>query len=212
MLNCIFLFLLIFVPWESMHAASTRSRQKSPKINGSPKGHIYTEAKAAYFHPTDKDFRKVYSGGGIYGFEVTGQAWRNIYAWGSGDYFHKSGSSIGSGNSSKITFVPLGFGLKYLFPMRFVDIYAGAGMLTTYLHMKDDSPFVIHSVSKWGLGAVVKTGANFIIKKHFFIDLFTSYSFMKIGFHNTHHGKVIRHHADLSGWSIGGGVGYRFGK
>jgi hypothetical protein len=174
----------------------------------------FAEVKAAYFRPSDDKFRRIYNEGAIYGGEVSCQAWKNLYGWASANYFHKSGTSIGraGGNTTNITFVPLGLGLKYLFPIRFVDVYAGGGILSTYLHMDDHSHHVIKSNSKWGVGGIVKAGAIFNVDKHFFIDLFSDYSFMKVDFHNTHGGKVVRHDADLSGWSIGLGIGYRFGK
>jgi hypothetical protein len=172
---------------------------------------VFVEAKAAYYRPTDDKFREIYSDSGIYGGEISCQAWRGLYGWASASCFHKGGHSIRMHDSTTITFVPLGFGLKYLFPVSFVDLYVGAGMLNTYAHIEDDSHFVIHSHSKWGQGGIVKAGAIFNVNKHFFVDLFSDYSFMKIDFHNTDHEKVVRHDADLSGWSIGAGVGYRFG-
>jgi hypothetical protein len=172
---------------------------------------VFVEGKAAYFRPTNRDFREIYSDGGIYGFEVTGQAWRDLYAWGSADCFYQSGSTSGFESSTTLTMVPLGLGLKYLFPVKSADFYFGAGMLGTYLHTKDNSPFVIRNSSNWGFGGIVKAGIYILAREHLFIDLFTDYSFMKVDFHHTDGGRVIRHQADLSGWSIGAGIGYRFG-
>ncbi len=172
----------------------------------------FIEGKAAYFYPTDHQFRKIYSGGGIYGLELTCQAWRHLYAWASADCFYQTGKSIGEKDSTHITFVPLGQGLKYLFPVSFVDIYVGAGILETWAHIKDHSRYVIRSNTKWGIGGIAKIGALFNINKHFFIDVFTNYSYTKIDFHKTNHGSVIRHDADLSGFWFGGALGYRFGS
>ena len=171
----------------------------------------FVEAKAAYFLPTDDKFRKIYSGGGIYGGEISCQAYKGLYGWASGSYFYKSGHSIGEHNATRITMVPLGLGLKYLYRISFADLYLGAGVLGTYVHMKDSSHYVVHEHSKWGVGGIIKGGAILNVNKHFFVDLFTDYSFMNVNFHNTHNGTVARHNADLSGWSIGTGIGYRFG-
>lgn len=109
---------------------------------------VLAEAKVAYFYPTNHRFRKIYSNGGaIYGVEVSCQTWRGLYAWTSGSFFTKSGSSIGEKDYTRVTLVPLALGLKYLFPVGCSDLYIGAGILSTYLHTHDHSHFVIRNVS-----------------------------------------------------------------
>jgi hypothetical protein len=172
---------------------------------------VLAEAKAGYFCPTSGRFREIYSGGGIYGFEVSCEAYKGLYPWVSGSYFSQSGRSIGLKNRTIITFVPIGYGLKYVYSWnKYLDVYTGLGGLFTYLHMRDHSRFVIPSISKWGFGGIVKFGFLVNATNRFFFDLYTDYSFLEIDFHNTHHGKLVRHNADLSGFSFGGGVGYRF--
>lgn len=171
----------------------------------------FLEAKAAYFYPANSTFRDIYSGGGIYGAELTCQAYKRLYAFASADYFHRKGSSLGESDPTTITFVPLGLGLKYLFPVHKRDFYLGAGVLGTYLHIQDDSPFVLRNSCKWGLGAVGKAGIVFNVSKHFIIDLFTNYTYTKIDFDNNDGGNVTRNTADISGWSFGAAIGYRFG-
>lgn len=172
---------------------------------------ILIEGKGAYFYSTSNTFRKIYSGGGLYGVEISSQMFSDFYGWISADYFNKKGSSIGSHDSTKIFFTPLGLGIKYLLPVDFVDFYLGVGVLGTYVHIKDDSPYVIHTSAKWGVGGIGKFGIFFNFAKHFFVDIFTNYYYTKIDFHNTRHQKIIRHDADLSGFSFGGGLGFRFG-
>ncbi len=157
-------------------------------------------------------FRDIYSEGGIYGGEFTWQMRQKLYGWISADYFSKKGFSIGEHDPTKITMVPLGAGLKLKFPFkRTVDLYIGAGVLGTYLHMRDHSPFVIPSSSKWGVGGIAKVGAICKIGEHFFIDLFTNYTYTKIDFDNADQEIVIRQNANLSNCSFGAGMGYRFG-
>ncbi len=170
----------------------------------------FVEAKGAYFYPLDHRLREIYATGlGLFGLEFSCQAYKGLYPWVSADVFHKKGSSLGVHHSTKITAVPLGIGLKYLFPVNFVDIYLGAGVLGTYMLIHDDGPFVVRTTAKWGIGPIAKTGAIFNINKHLLIDLFASYSYTKIG--AEHRSGVISHDADLSGLAFGGAIGYRFG-
>lgn len=172
---------------------------------------VLIEAKAAYFRPTDHKFRRIYSDGGIFGGEISAQIYGGIYGWASGSYFYKKGSSTGLGNSTKIDLVPVGFGLKYLYSFNCLDLYVGGGALPTYVRFRDHSPFVIPKSQKWTWGGIVKVGAIWNINQCFFIDLFTDYSFVDVKFHRTNDGAVTRHRTDLSAWSIGAGIGYRFG-
>jgi len=172
---------------------------------------VLVEAKAAYFYPFNDTFRDIYgNGGGMYGGEATFKVCNNFYGWVSGDYFRKDGSSIGENDPTTIEIVPIGLGVKQFFPCGCTDFYLGAGILTTYLHMRDDSPFVIPSTTKWGVGAIGKAGLIYNINKSFFLDLFLNVSYTRIDFHDTNDDTVIRHDADLSGCFIGGGIGYRF--
>jgi hypothetical protein len=110
-----------------------------------------------------------------------------------------------------VTLVPVAAGLKYLFSNAdWLDIYLGAGVLGTYLHTKDHSPFVVKSVHKWGVGGIWKLGGLFYLYKGLFLDIFADYSYIKIHFHHTHGGKLVRHTADVSGVSAGGGIGWKF--
>lgn len=168
------------------------------------------EAKAAYFRPTAHLFREIYGEGGIYGLEFSIQSWKNLYTWTSVSCFAKSGSSIGEHNKTNLIYVPICLGIKYLFPVKNWYFFLGAGAIAGYLHIHDHSPFVIQKVVKWGAGGIVKANALYNVSNHFFLDFFTDYSFLKIDFHKTNHGTVIRHHADLSGWSISAGLGVRF--
>lgn len=174
---------------------------------------VLLEAKGGYFFPSDHRFKKIYSGGGIYGGEISVQiAHSPLYAWISGDYFSKNGRSIGEKNSTTIQLIPLAVGLKYLYPISILDLYLGAGLQPTYFRTIDRSPYVSRTVSKWGLGGMFKGGILFNIKKGFFVDVFSGYSLLNIHYHSGSDASVIRNSAHLSGWIIGAGLGYRFGK
>lgn len=178
------------------------------------------EANAAYFYPTDPQFRKIYSGGGIYRLKTCTQVWEQFYPWISIGVFSKSGSSIGEGDKTRITIVPLGFGFKYL-PLfdRFFRPYLEVGGLASYVHIHDYSPYVVKKNSRVGAGGIIKIGLLTYLAKFFFLDFFCDYSFMKVNFNTSykeerHHGadnkEVTHHRADLSGFSFGGGIGFSF--
>lgn len=171
------------------------------------------EAKAAYFLPMGRRFEKIYHGGGIYGLEFSFKTKDFLYAWTSVDFFSKSGHGYGSfceGHSStKIFFVPLGAGLKIFFPVSILDLWLGGGVLTTYVHVKDEDLPVI---SKWGVGGILKGGALVNWTNYLFLDFFADYSFMTVSFNDSLGGTVIPYKGDLSGWSFGASLGFRFGK
>jgi hypothetical protein len=172
---------------------------------------VLIEAKAACFISTNHLFKKIYHRpGGIYGLEATFQLCDELYGWTSGSFFTQKGYSINGHNRTRVTFVPIGFGIKYLIACSNMDFYAGAGVLATYLQTKDDSPFVFHRPSKWGVGGIWKAGCNIYLSPCIFLDIFADYSYIKIGFNNTNNGTIQRHKGNLSGASLGAGIGYKF--
>jgi hypothetical protein len=172
---------------------------------------MFIEAKGAYFRPNSETFREIYWNRGIYGFEYTCQIKKSIYAWTSAGLYLSSGHSIGLHHSTTLFYIPVGFGLKFMYEVGWADLYLGAGALPTYVHFRSHSAHVIERSCKWGIGGIAKAGVIFNLPKSFFIDTYTDYSFVDVDFHNTDHHKIIRRHVDLSGWSVGLGVGYRFG-
>lgn len=172
---------------------------------------VLTEIKGAYFRPTDQTFRDIYgSAQALYTLELSPQLWKDLYAFTSGSFLYQTGHSTGDGSESTFYCIPIGTGLKYFYPIKWIDIYAGAGALAVYTHTKNDSPYVIREISKWGYGGIFKLGALFN-KNSFFLDLFADYSIIHIPFSDTRNGTIVPKNGDLSGFSIGAGIGYRFG-
>lgn len=173
---------------------------------------LHIEGKAAYFLPQVHKFREIYSGGGLYGCEVSFQTKNRLYGWVSIDSFSKRGESLGHPCHTKISMLPLGIGLKYCMPLYNwpVECYLGAGLLATHVAMYDGSPYVTQKTSKWGAGGIAKGG--FLFKcDAFFLDLFTNYSYCSIDFHHEKsRPKVQRHSMNFGGWTFGVGVGRRF--
>ncbi len=170
------------------------------------------EGKASYFIPFNHRFKEIYSGGGIYGVDLSVQAWKNLYPFLSVDYFQKSGRSIlddGSlkmkGDQTKIQFVPIGAGLKYIqrINARF-DFYAGLGATATYLHIKDHYEDGSQVLTNWGPGFIVKIGSLVTLCQGLFLDFAIDYRYAKVDFSKPYTP------ANLDGLSLGGGMGYRF--
>lgn len=169
------------------------------------------EAKAAYFFFTDSRIRDIFSTGtGIYGLEVSYQAWNWLYGWASGSFLTKEGHSTAAHHRTHVTLVPLALGLKFVHSFNCFDFYAGLGALYSYFHTKDHSPYVIPSTSKWGWGGTAKVGLLFYPYKCLFIDIFSDYSYMKFDVHKHSERTIYSHDPNFSGVSIGGGIGWQF--
>ena len=167
--------------------------------------HLLSEVKVSYFYSTNADFKNIYSsGGGLYRLETSLEAYKNLYPFLSVGYFETSGHSQGQQSPTKLKMVPISPGLKYFFlEKKKLRPYLGAGILTSYLHIYNDSPYVIKVQSKWGVGGLFQGGFIAYITRSFIIDGFIDYSYMNIHFKNTRS-------ANVSGLSIGGGLGYAF--
>lgn len=172
---------------------------------------VLTEAKVGYFIPTDGQFRNQFCKDGIIStFETSVNAGRNFYPWASVSYFGNAAHPSHRGDKkSHIYFVPIGAGLKYLYFFKHIGVYGGLGVLPTYLHIENNSPLLARTQEKWGCGGIAKVGIIADRLWNFFLDLFAEYSYIKIPFQNSPANAL--HPANLSNFSIGGGIGYRFG-
>lgn len=170
-----------------------------------------TEAKVAYFLPTDAQFRNHYGQDGLLStLEASFSAGDNFYPWASVSYFGNTGhTNVGGKRKSHISFIPIGAGMKYLYFFEHLGVYGGLGALPIYLHIENHSPLLARREKKWGCGGVAKVGLIADRLWNFFLDLFAEYSYIKIPFHKTP--ATALHPANLSHFSIGGGIGYHFG-
>jgi outer membrane protein W len=191
-------------------------------------GESFLELNGAYYYPTDKRFREVYSNAGaIWGVEFNTQAWKKLFVWGEVNYFSEEGKTdldvqnVVNGQTScdlskikrdhtHIKIVPLSLGLKYFLghsPFRF---YLGAGASAFYLNTEAHSKHLVRKRTQWNMGGVFKSGFLFNLPRSFLIDIFADYYLMQTHLHRSKDKKVIVGEADLSGFAFGGGVGYAF--
>lgn len=175
-------------------------------------GEWLIEGKGAFFGPVEDKFRDIYGdGNGRYGAEISYEFCNCIYGWTSVDWFHDSGHSIGQHHRTNINLIPVGLGLKFMASVNCWDFYLGGGALFTHFETEDHSPYVIRESNKWVYGGILKLG-TLLNCNCFFLDIFGDYSWLQDAhFHRTDNGKVERHSANINGWAIGLGIGFRFG-
>lgn len=170
------------------------------------------EARVAYFKPTSKKVRKIYSNGmPFYELEVSAglDNWR---LWAGVGGFSKKGRSIGGHNPTRLEVLPISFGLKYVFCLcPCVQFYFGGGAVYSHMKTKDHSPFVHKNTQKWTWGGVAQAGTYYFFNNTFYGSFFVDYLYQKFKFsHSRKHPFVVRHDADLSGFKVGVGIGAQF--
>ena len=171
---------------------------------------VLLEIKGSGFFPTSHVFKKIYHNTGMVGAELTVNICDCWYGWASVDGLRKTGFSIGGGDKTKVSYVPLGFGLKYFYSRNCVDWYLGLGILAGHIHTHDYSPYVVPTYSKWGCGGIAKVGCIIDMCESIFLDIFFNYSFIKARSHDTDGGLVYPHSAKIDAALLGIGLGYRF--
>ena len=172
------------------------------------------EFKAAAFIPTNDCVKDIYGHvGALYGPEITIQLCdeSNWYGFASADFLSKNGHSIGLCTPTKMSIIPLGFGLKYFVPFCYGDFYVGLGFQPLHLKTINCSPNVPQTISKWGVGGIAKLGTYFNLPHNLFIDFFVDYSFVNVDCSTCLLGVVTPMKVSMNGAIIGLGLGYRFG-
>ena len=171
---------------------------------------VLVEIKGSGFFPTSHLFKKIYHSTGAVGAELTVNFSNCLYGFFSVDYLSKRGHSLIGHTETKVNFLPLGFGLKYINPFCYGDWYVGLGALAARVHTHDFSPNVAPRYNRWGWGGIAKGGCLFDITECLFLDVFVNYAFVRASSHNTNGGTVIPHTVKVNGVFVGAGIGYRF--
>ena len=156
------------------------------------------EIKGQYFYPTEKAFRDIYSGGLMYGGEISIGIWKNFGIWFGGSYFSKKGKLTFTKEETKLQIMPIGGGLKCRGSIGAFNFYVDLGL--DYYQFKESNP--IGDVNKNGLGYVGKIGSYIKLKGGLLIDLYADYSSCKI--------KPVDIKIDIGGFAVGIGLGYEF--
>jgi hypothetical protein len=201
------LALGIFLTSLPLHAATTPPKASPPKIIP-----VYIEGGVGLFYPTSALFRQIYSVGPLYNIELDVQPYKGLVVWTNVSVFPSSGYSVGRNNPTSIIMVPIGVGLKYLFPLlRKFRPYLGAGVVPTYFSIdNDNSPYVSKRNQGWGCGGVVKSGVLAYIGNRFFIDVFLNYNYIKTRLHNSPSPPVTTYPINASNVTFGADLSYHF--
>ena len=171
---------------------------------------LYLEARGAYFYPTGDRFRESYSGSGIYGLEFDFQIYKRYLGWLETDFYTEKGYTKGDRDHMKIDIIRYSFGFKYLYDKYFIQPYIGIGPAVVWLHSHVDSPYLIRCLSQTGVGPLAKVGAFIKLPKSIFIDIYADYLWKTMDLSRSKHTEIVFHHADISGFSFGTGIGYQF--
>lgn len=111
------------------------------------------EIKGSGFFPTSHLFKKIYHSSGMIGGELTVNLHDKFYGWASIDWLSKKGFSLNGHTKTKVTYLPIAFGLKYFNQFCYGDWYVGLGAVAARIHTHDFSPFVAPFYTRWGWGA-----------------------------------------------------------
>lgn len=168
------------------------------------------EIRAAYNYETDHLTRDIYGSGALYNFEFNLKIDEHSMPFVSLGYLHQNGKSLGGNDSTTLNLIPIDIGYKYVFLTKNIQPYLGLAMDISYIHLKNESPYVQKTQTTWGVGIKPKSGVLFFPTERFFIDLFLDYTYLPVSFSQDGKLLVYNKKVDLSSLSIGGGVGYKF--
>jgi hypothetical protein len=169
------------------------------------------EGKLGYFFFAGSKMRSVYSQGGV-DVQLSGtypiKSWLQLYA--SAEWFQKSGKSRGAHKSTQIWAVPLSLGLRPVVTIcSQVQYYLTVGPRCFFFHAHNFSNFVNKTLNQSGIGGFASTGFYFYPWRHFVIDLFGEYSYMRIKCYASKKNTYTRT-VQAGGFTFGAGLGYAF--
>jgi hypothetical protein len=156
------------------------------------------QLRGSYFSPTEEVFQDIYGGGFTFGGEVSVGIWKNLQFWIGGNYYRGDGELTYTKEEITLQIIPIGLGLKYLFPAGIFNFY-GAGGINLYQYKESNT---LGEVKKGGIGYAGKIGVMVKVAKGLIIDLFGEYSYCKM--------MPADFTINIGGISAGIGLGYLF--
>lgn len=168
------------------------------------------EIRAAYYYETDHLTRDIYGSAALFNVEFNIQTSAHSMPFVALGYLHQDGYSLSGHDSTSLYTIPIEIGYKYLFLTNNIQPYLGLALDISYVHIKNNSPFVIPTQAGWAVGFKPKSGVLFFPDDHFFIDVFLDYTYLEMCFSDEDDQLVYNKKLDLSGLSVGAGIGYKF--
>jgi hypothetical protein len=192
-------------------AATTTSDMETTKISRKPTPYI--EAKAGYFFFVTSPMSDVYNQGGL-DVQISGAypVARYLRAYGSVEYFNKSGRSLKGNQHTSIWAVPFSLGIQpvvYLNSADTLTYYVTLGPRYFLTRAHNNSTYVSEHIRSNGWGAFANTGFTITLYNHLKLDFFGEYSYGRLHYKSTIPNSQGSH-AQISGLTFGGGLSYAF--
>lgn len=170
--------------------------------------------RGAAFFPMSSRFREIYGNIGTSLQLEAARTWRahrNVETWGNVEWIFMDGAPRQSCGTTDINIINIDLGLKVIGSVYrdVILLYAGVGPNIGMVFIENkmrccsncDSNVLKENEFKVDIGLAVKTGSQFFLTPHFYLDLFADYLYLPIEFHRT---------VDVGGFKVGGGIGGRF--
>lgn len=169
------------------------------------------EFRFGYYRPSDNVLRDVYGEGLDSQVSVSVRSWKGLYTMAAGNYFRKSGHSLGGNERTRIEIWSASAGLKYLFALPLdYSFYLGAGPRYFFVYSENDSTTVDRNVDGNNIGFFANTGFLYHFNCHVFLDAYFEYSWGQISFSSSTPNVIPRKNVQVGGISAGGGIGFVF--
>jgi opacity protein-like surface antigen len=188
------------------------TQESGPRCFSQP----FLEIKTGYFFFANSKMRKIYDKGGLdIQLSASYPLWNptgrwTLNAYSAVEYVYRSGRSLNGGQQTALWLVPLNIGLKPVYAINAqMHYYFAIGPRYFYIHQHNHSSYIYKNKSRNGLGLFVNMGFNYLLSDHVVIDIFGEYSYAKMHFHSGQP-HVYTRSIQVGGFTIGGGLGYKF--
>lgn len=165
---------------------------------------ITAEARVAYYHPSSKRVRRIYSDGwadyqlelskGFRGFSSFGKLGFDLIdncdlewkIWAGVSGFSRKGDSIGFHDNTTLQLIPLSFGLKVFYPILCdTNIFIGGAACYSFLKIRDHSEYVHEHTRKEAWGGLIQSGITYNFCEWGVVSVFADYYFQRFKFHDS---------------------------
>lgn len=179
--------LSLFVFWSAAEGQGTANPKQ-----------ISLKARGAYFWPSEASSREIYKSGWMGEGEINAGILGFVELWFVGNYYSSGGKLPFTGETTRMTLIGLGGGIKFRARIGALNPYLGFGPLVYFY--KERNPIGTAEGNK--VGYIGQAGCHVIIAGGFLLDFSVSYTHCEVQPHNIK--------ADLGGIHGGLGLGVAF--